>query len=93
MIKYKKYKLNKSSRIVLDEFPMWSEPSGKSLDLFWKFFYIYWDKGFFWFRFFGGYGLKGTKQKRFILFSERTGKVKTYKAFGWTFRILKPNKN
>jgi hypothetical protein len=29
---------------------------------------------------------------RFIPFSERNGYVKTYKAFGWVFKILKPSK-
>lgn len=64
----------------------------KCLSVFWCFFYIYWDNDLFWFRFFGGYGLHGRRnyKDRFILFSERMGLTKTYKAFGWVFKILKP---
>jgi len=79
----------------MDELGQWAMPDGYSLSILWKFFYLFWNKRFFWFRFFDGYGLWGTsnKRKRFILFSEREGIVKTYKIFGWTFKILKPSKS
>lgn len=69
-------------------------PIGKSLSLFGNFFYTNWGNGFFCFRFFGGYGLYGERDRagRFILYSERMGLTKTYKAFGWVFKILKPTK-
>jgi len=101
LIKYTDYdKLNRianknvKSWILMDEIGQWQVPTGKSLSIFGNFFYMTWDKYFFWFRFFGGYGLHGrsNKKKRFILFSERTGITKTYKVFGWTLKILKPSK-
>jgi len=97
MIKYTDYnkqywKQNKGNRFVIDEMGQMAIPDGFSLSVFWKLFYLYWNKGLFWFRFFDGYGLSGesNKQRRFILFSERNGLVKTYKLFGWTFKILTP---
>lgn len=66
----------------------------KSISILRNLLYIYWDKGLFWFRFFDGYGLWGTSDKRdrIILFSERYKLVKHYKFLGWTFKILKPRK-
>ena len=57
----------------------------------WKIFYLYYKKGFFWFRFFGGFGIWGRSQKvkSFELFSERYGYTKFLKVFGWKFKILK----
>ncbi len=100
LIKYTDYdKLNRianknvPSWILMDEIGQWQVPTGKSLSIFGNFFYMTWDKYFFWFRLFGGYGLHGrsNKKKRFILFSERMGITKTYKVFGWTLKILKPS--
>jgi hypothetical protein len=66
-------------------------PDGRTLKIF-TIFYLYYKKGFFWFRFFDGYGVWGRSQKikSFVLFSERYGYTKYFKIFGWKFKILKP---
>jgi hypothetical protein len=67
-------------------------PIGKTFRIG-KFFYLYYKKGFFWFRFFDGYGIWGRNRKSkedFELFSERNGYTKFLKVFGWKFKILKP---
>ncbi len=92
--KINKRRFLENPRMYLDEFAMWKDLTGKSLSLFGNFFYAAWDKHFFCFRFFGGYGLKGNSDKKrcWVPFSERMGLTKTYKLFGWTFKILKPFK-
>jgi len=57
-----------------------------------RFFYLYITDGLFWFRFFDGYGLSGKNvNKKLVLFSERSGRVKTLRVLNWSFKILKPN--
>lgn len=92
MIQYTNY--NKPIKTQIGRYFFDEIGKGKSLKILGKFFYIHWDKGIFWFRFFNGYGLWGAsdKIKRLKLFSERIGKTKTYKVFGWTFKILKPHR-
>jgi len=82
------------SRFSFDEVGQWPIKFGKSFRI-WKIFYLYYEKGFFWFRFFGGYGIWGRSKKRkeFELFSERYGYTKYLKIFGWKFKTLKPNSN
>lgn len=97
-IKYSKpkYSGNNPNPLLLDELLMWEEnnKNSKSISLG-KVFYLYYRKGFFWFRLFDGYGFWGRSQKRKLLyemFSERYGYVKYLKIFGWKFKILKPSK-
>lgn len=70
-----------------------SMPDGKSFRIY-KVFYLYYKKDFFWFRFFGGYGIWGRNAKAttFDLFSERYGYTKFVKIFGWKLKALKPCK-
>lgn len=93
MIKYTNYgKLNRiNGRFICDEIGQFDIPFGKSLSVFWSFFYIYWDKKSFWFRFFNKWGISGFNQKCrfFVPFSERYGYVKVYKLFGWCIKFLK----
>lgn len=95
-IKYSKPKNdgNSINPFLLDELLMWHEQikNGKSIRL-WKLYELYYEKGFFWFRFFDGYGIWGRSRKRkqlYELFSERYGYVKYLKIFGWKFKFLKP---
>ena len=85
---------NVPAHIIMDEIWHWQVPTGKSLSILGSFFYMNWDKYSFCFRFFSGYGLQGNSnsKKKFILFSERMAIRKTYKLFGWKFKILKPCK-
>lgn len=54
-------------------------------------FYLYYSKGYFWFRFFNSYGLHGQNIKLHPdqLFSERYGYIKYFKILGWKFKTLK----
>ncbi len=52
----------------------------------------YRSNGFFWFRIFG-WGIVGKDlSKHYLMFSERKGITKRVELFGWSFRLLKPNK-
>lgn len=88
------YDGKKYNHYLNDEYGQMYTPKGKSIRFF-KIFYLYYEKYMFWFRFFDGYGLSGKslKKKWVILFSERNGYKKIYKAFGWKFEILKPFKH
>lgn len=93
MIKYRDY--SKEGWIESVECGKWRLDMRKSLSIGKTFFYILWDNGSFFFRFFNGYGLRGrdNSKTQWIPFSERYGYVKVYKLFGWTFKILKPGGN
>jgi hypothetical protein len=57
---------------------------------FLRIFWIVTYKGGFYFRFFNRLGLSGTKifEGMYIPFSERTGRRKVYRMFGWKFKLL-----
>jgi len=87
------YDGEKIKHYLLDEFCMWDMPKGKVFKI-WKLFYLYYEKTFFWFRFFGGYGVwgRGKRATMYEMFSERSGNTKYFKLFGWKLKILKPSK-
>jgi len=87
-----KFDGNKMDKHHIDEMGIWNQPKGKLFKIG-KLFFLYREKYMFWFRIFGyGISAKSLKKKWFILFSERHGYRKTYKAFGWKFEMLKPFK-
>jgi len=52
------------------------------------------EKGLFWFRLFGGYGLHGKNvTTHSLLFSERQKITRRLQIGDWSFRILKPNES
>lgn len=59
-----------------------------------KVFFLFYEKGCFWFRLFGGYGFAGKNMKYnwLVLFSERNGYRKVYKLLGWKWEVLTPTK-
>lgn len=77
-----------------DEQMMYETPKGKSVNIFNHFIYIAWDKSYFMFRFFTGYGFQAVsnKKKRTILLADNINKVTTYNIFGWSFKAIKPKK-
>lgn len=77
----------------LDEDGQMPRLEGKVIKI-WGVFYLYYEKRFFWFRLFDGYGLWGRslKVKAFELFSERYSYTKYFKIFGWKLKWLKPSR-
>ncbi len=87
------YDSDKTNRLILDEYCLWYVPKGNVIKI-WRLFYLYYEKTFFWFRFFGGYGIVGRGKRATMgeIFSERIGHTKYLKIFGWKLKILKPCK-
>jgi hypothetical protein len=77
------YDGKKLNYYLQDEYGQMPRLEGKVVRI-WKIFYLYYEKRFFWFRFFEGYGVWGRslKVKSFQLFSERYGYTKYFKIFG-----------
>jgi len=86
------YDGKKLNQYTLDEYGQ-IDSTGKIFKIG-KIFYLHYKKHFFWFRFFGSYGIwgRGQKMKAFELFSERYGYTKYLKILGWKFKLLKPSK-
>ena len=62
-MKYNKYDAEPLSAAEIDEFSCFHVPGGKQFKIG-KFFYLYYEKYFFCFRFFDGYGLSGKSLKK-----------------------------
>ena len=85
------YDGSKVNMYMCDEYGLFGNRNCKVFKIG-KLFYLYRSKSTFWFRIFGGYGIWGRNAKDISLelFSERIGRTKYLKIFGWKLKILKP---